>query len=77
MWNFLKRILGRKPEDNVVKCPFCSRRGPLKEFMNWTKNGVSGFRGRLQNGEMVVACPECMVELKYDPSSRVMVIFKL
>jgi hypothetical protein len=38
---------------------------------------MSGFRGKLPNGDMVVACPECLVELKYDALSGKIMVFKL
>jgi DNA-directed RNA polymerase subunit RPC12/RpoP len=77
VWNILRLLLGKDPKDSYVKCPFCSHRAPLKEFVYWERNGVSGFRGKMANGDMVVACPECLVELKYDALSGSIVVYKL
>jgi len=77
MWNIFTILMGKGSRDSYVKCPFCSYRATLREFVYWSRNGVSGFRGKLPNGDMVVACPECLVELKYDVLSGQIVVYKL
>jgi hypothetical protein len=77
MWKFLKLIFAKDTSTNQVKCPFCSYQDTAKEFISWERNGVQGLRGKLPNGDMVVACPQCLVELRYDVLSGKVVVFKL
>jgi hypothetical protein len=77
VWNILKVLMGKHPSDSLVRCPFCAHQDTVRNFVYWERNGVKGFRGKLPNGDMVVACPECLVELKYDALSGRVVVFKL
>jgi len=56
----LKKGYGR------VICPTCGFNGTVKEYLSWKKNGKQGNRGKLPSGHIVIACPECDTEIRWD-----------
>jgi hypothetical protein len=77
MWKIFKPFFEENPDEKDVKCPFCTHQAKLKDFAYWSRNGVNGFRGKLPNGDMVIACPACLIELKYDVLEEKIVVYKL
>lgn len=70
MVNILKWIFGGKsPSEGKINCPKCNYSDTLRAFASWEKDGKRGLRGKLATGHLVVACPECATEVKYDPLS--------
>ena len=70
MINIIKWIFGGKsPTDGKINCPECDYSDTLRAFASWEKDGKRGLRGKLPTGHLVVACPGCGTEVKYDPLS--------
>ena len=66
MRHFVSWLFGKQPADAKVRCPNCGHLGTMRDFGTWEKDGEKGLRGKLPTGHIVVACPACRKELKYD-----------
>ncbi len=69
MWAWLRSIFGQRPADVTAVCPHCNRTDTLRGFASWEMGGVRGLRGKLASGHIVIACPACGGEFKYDSLS--------
>lgn len=70
MWPWSKMLFGSSsPADGAIKCPSCGRADTLRGFATWEKDGQRGLRGKLPTGHIVVACPDCRKEFKWDSLS--------
>ena len=49
-----------------VSCVTCGYQATVKEYLSWRKNGKRGNRGKLPSGHIVIACPECDTEMRWD-----------
>jgi hypothetical protein len=75
MWNLLRMLLGKNPNDAVVCCPSCGHSDTFRRFGTWEEGGQRGLRGKLPSGHIVVACQKCRNELKYDSLSGKLQLF--
>ena len=48
------------------KCPHCEYETSVKEFATWEKNGKRGLLGKTPEGFLMILCPNCNQEIKYD-----------
>jgi len=69
MLNFLRFLFGKNPNESQVKCSACGHSDTFRKFGTWEEGGERGLRGKLPSGHIVVACPKCKKELKYDSLS--------
>ena len=65
----LRLLTGRRPADSPMTCPACGFSDTLRGFAAWEEDGERGLRGKLPSGHIVVACPKCRRELRYDSLS--------
>lgn len=52
--------------DNVKECPYCQHQDTAKGFAEWEKNGQRGLLGKTPEGFIMLLCPQCNQEIKWD-----------
>ncbi len=54
-------------EDGRIKqCPHCQHEESLRKFVTWEKDGKRGLLGKTPEGFIMLLCPNCNQEIKYD-----------
>lgn len=48
------------------QCPHCKKEESLKKYMTWEENGKRGLLGKTAEGFIMLLCPNCNQEIKYD-----------
>lgn len=76
MWNIIRALLGKNPNDAMVHCPSCGHSDTFRRFANWEDGQERGLRGKLSSGHIVVACQKCRKELRYDSLSGKLSVLK-
>ena len=53
--------------DDTKDCPYCRHRDTVKSFANyWEKDGQRGALGTTTEGFIMLLCPKCNREIKWD-----------
>jgi hypothetical protein len=60
MLSFFKKGHGK------VSCVGCGYEATFNDYLLWKRNGKRGNRGKLPSGHIVIACPECDTEMRWD-----------
>lgn len=57
--------------DDAKECPNCQYQDTARGFMKWEKNGERGLLGKTREGFIMLLCPQCKQEIKYDTLGNV------
>ena len=57
--------------DDTKECPNCQYQDTARSFMEWEKNGDRGLLGKTRGGFIMLLCPQCKQEIKYDTLGNV------
>ena len=53
-------------EEIYQRCPHCDHKDNVKGFTTWEKDGKRGLLGKTPDGFIMILCPNCNGEIKYD-----------
>lgn len=55
---------------SMKQCPHCKHEDSVEHFGTWEKDGKRGFLGKTPEGFIMLLCPNCDQEIKYDTLGR-------
>jgi hypothetical protein len=59
--------------NDVKKCPFCQYQNSVEEFLKWKQDDQRGLRGKQAESFILLLCPQCNKEIKWDTLADVFV----
>ena len=52
--------------DSIQECPFCHYKDTARGSADWEENGQRGLLGKTEGEYIMLLCPECRREIKWD-----------
>ena len=59
--------------DDVRGCPFCQYQDSVEGFLKWKQDDQRGLRGKQAESFILLLCPQCNREIKWDTLGDVFV----
>jgi len=57
--------------NNTKECPHCQYQDTAEGFAKWEKDGQRGLLGKTPEGFIILLCPQCNQEIKWDTLGNV------